>query len=642
MKTFFLRLCSLGLFIGGAAWLSAQENLLIKTISDDSGLIYMMSVAFSPDGTYIASGGIGDTLKIRNVADGLTVKTLAGHRSFINSVAFSPDGKSLASAGEDGVIKIWDARTGDCSMTLKGHSRAVSSVVFFPDGKRLASGSEDGTVRLWRTGSKTSYMTIKTLSGAVASIAVSADGGQLASGSAVRGIKLWDAASGRLITTLEGHGAAVNSLSFAGTGSYLASGSADATVKIWRLSDGICVNTLTGRQQQVFAVLYSADGNYVFSGGEDALVSAWETGSGRVMREYSGHAGRIKSLALSPDGKFLASGSLDRTIKLWLTPWEAERREKEMKGYDRHYAAGVALLSSPTRENLKLAIEEFRQALAFKSTAVCEEKFKEASDALRRKDEEIKRNITLGVTGLLVFSALFIVFKLMAAASKKVLQRKNLPGEIKNETLSGNYENASKLYARYKAIGGKPEALPQEELLELYRGLQALTELPKEDLPYTFLLSYAVAIAKEGNYKLALTMLRSGRLLDEFKTPEEFGVFADIYRKAGSQESILMLKLGPDAYSSLAEAFFKVGDHGSCEKICALKKQFYAAKMSPRDAELLALSQKTSEGRKEAVKTAVRLRCINCGYVQEGSQPPAACPKCARPGDNFVAVIGDF
>src|SRR5271154_4444846 len=76
-------------------------------------------------------------------------QTLEGHSDSVYSVAFSPDGSRLASGSNDRTVRVWNTATGQVKQTLKGHSNSVRSVAFSPDGSRLASGSDDRTVRVW-------------------------------------------------------------------------------------------------------------------------------------------------------------------------------------------------------------------------------------------------------------------------------------------------------------------------------------------------------------------------------------------------------------------------------------------------------------------------------------------------------------
>jgi WD40 repeat protein len=77
------------------------------------------------------------------------LQTLEGHNGWVGSIAFSPDGAWLASGSNDRTVKIWDAATGALQQTLEGHSGLVESIAFSHDGAQLASGSLDGTVKIW-------------------------------------------------------------------------------------------------------------------------------------------------------------------------------------------------------------------------------------------------------------------------------------------------------------------------------------------------------------------------------------------------------------------------------------------------------------------------------------------------------------
>ncbi|MCP4699936.1 MAG: PEGA domain-containing protein [Gammaproteobacteria bacterium] len=203
----------------------------------------VVSVAFSPDGQFLASGS-DDTVKIWKSTSGqfTEYQTLTENPSSVWSVAFSLDGQFLTSGGYDGTVKIWKSTSGQFTVrqTLTGHSNQVTSVVFSPDGQFLVSGSHDGTVKTWKStsGQFTEHQILTGHSDLVWSVTFSPDGQFLASGSDDNTVKIWKLTDGKFIErqTLTGHSNNVYSVSFSPDGQFLASGSADKTVKIWKLT----------------------------------------------------------------------------------------------------------------------------------------------------------------------------------------------------------------------------------------------------------------------------------------------------------------------------------------------------------------------------------------------------------------------
>ncbi|MCA2659803.1 MAG: serine/threonine protein kinase [Microcystis sp. M049S2] len=290
-------------------------RFLDKTLTGHSDSV--LSVVYSPDGGYLASGSWDNTTKIWEVATGKELRTLTGHSIGVMSVVYSPDGRYLASGSVDDTIKIWEVATGKQLRTLTGHSKVVMSVVYSPDGGYLASGSWDNTTKIWEVATGKELRTLTGHSSPVYSVVYSPDGGYLASGSWDKTIKIWEVATGKELRTLTGHSDSVRSVVYSPDGRYLASGSWDNTIKIWEVATGKELPTLTGHSREVMSVVYSPDGRYLASGSWDKTIKIWEVATGKELRILTGHSYRVYSVAYSPDGRYLASGSGDKTIKIW-------------------------------------------------------------------------------------------------------------------------------------------------------------------------------------------------------------------------------------------------------------------------------------------------------------------------------------
>jgi WD40 repeat protein/serine/threonine protein kinase len=187
---------------------------LIHTLKGHRGFGFG-NVAFSPDGKRLATAANnlarpgGDakdcTVVMWDWASGKEILTLKGHTGLVGSMAFSPDGKRLATGGSGlrrgheprGQVQLWDVASGQKILALKGHTDSVRSVAFSPDGKRLATGSMDKTVKLWAAASGQEVLTLRGHAGFFYPVAFSPDGKRLTCADVTSAdggtIMIWDA-----------------------------------------------------------------------------------------------------------------------------------------------------------------------------------------------------------------------------------------------------------------------------------------------------------------------------------------------------------------------------------------------------------------------------------------------------------------
>jgi WD40 repeat protein len=198
----------------------------------------LFSVAVSRDGKHLAAGGSrlkegqpvasnGEVL-VWDLNEDRPPRVLGGHEHFVLGLAFSPDGTKLASGSIDRTVRLWDKATGKELLCYKGHRvPGVRAVAFSPDGKLVASAGGDtnkfGEVRLWEAATGEDRIPPqKGHLGMVSGLAFSPDGTRLVTVGGNYGrpgeVKLWDTATGQELLDLYGHESAVNGVCFSRDG----------------------------------------------------------------------------------------------------------------------------------------------------------------------------------------------------------------------------------------------------------------------------------------------------------------------------------------------------------------------------------------------------------------------------------------
>jgi len=283
----------------------------------------IFGVAFSLDGTKVATASTDDTARVWDVATGRQLQIFNGHTDSVNGVAFSPDGQRLATCGSDNTIRIWDVATGQQLQKLTGHTDKIWTVAYSPDGKTILSTGVDQTVRLWNaaTGAPVRVITAEIgFSGAI----FSPDGRYIAGAGDDGVAHIWETATGAEVRQFQGGSLAVIAVAFSPDGKQLATGGDDKTARVFDVETGKELLQITGHQDSIYAVAFSPDGRSVLTASLDRTAILWDVKTGTLLRKFIGHRSSIYTAAFSPDGQYILTGSLDQTAWLWPTGTEPE------------------------------------------------------------------------------------------------------------------------------------------------------------------------------------------------------------------------------------------------------------------------------------------------------------------------------
>ncbi len=234
---------------------SDDDNIILWEISEDSpshvlqaSMGGITALEFSPNNLLLASGSWGGTIGLWG-RNGQLLRTFGGADSSILDLAFSPDGSMIASALEDNTAQLWQVSDGTLLYSLEYHTAPVQAVSFSADGRWLVTASEDHTLGLWQVSDGSFVKNLEGHSDTIRAVAFSPDSSLLVSGADDGKILLWQVTDGAMLRQLDEYSESISALDFSPGGMLLASVAWDGAILFWGLSEALQPEAATPTMQ---------------------------------------------------------------------------------------------------------------------------------------------------------------------------------------------------------------------------------------------------------------------------------------------------------------------------------------------------------------------------------------------------------
>ena len=334
-----------------------ETGRMIHELKDNGS--WVPSVAFSPDGKLLATGGADQILRVWDLGNGAEVEAFRGHTTEIHAVCWLADGVTLVSGSKDGAILFWDTRRSEPRSeftTLPGRTRQVG---FFRDKEGFLTVSEDGGVHCWnrdlveqpnRTALKEGVVALQVdplqgrvyaarqsreivvvdwlSGGVVTNLAILGErrarwdlllrGNHLVALNPEGSLQVWDVRTWQVRAQWDSPGKSWASYALSADGLVLAVPGNGEDIELFNVMDGQLAGTVPSATTGVGPMAYSPSGRYFARASTLGNLALWDAASMQRLDELRGHLLGIHGIVFSPDSQRLASISSGReAIKLW-------------------------------------------------------------------------------------------------------------------------------------------------------------------------------------------------------------------------------------------------------------------------------------------------------------------------------------
>jgi eukaryotic-like serine/threonine-protein kinase len=337
----------------------------------------VIALAFSGDGSHVATGSHDSTARIWDTKTGLQTIPALTHEQSVVSVNFSQDGSKLLTASSDGTARLWDASNGRPLAEPLRHEGAVLRAIFSPNSRQIVTTSEFDSAWLWSVPTNKTLQFIGQDSSYVDFARFSPDGKMIASltpravlrrdaetgavmGSPLKPVnprnldlKITDldfSPNGKYLATaidnghvliwstistntgsrpllnlsrtpkgldpLELKSFATRRVRFNGDSTELVAASADGSVEIWSMVSRDPVVSLR-HQKRVNYAEFSSDGRHIVTASWDNTARKWNARTGAAATPPLRHDNPVNWARFDPSGKKIVTASRDKTVRIW-------------------------------------------------------------------------------------------------------------------------------------------------------------------------------------------------------------------------------------------------------------------------------------------------------------------------------------
>lgn len=292
-----------------------------QVVSLDRPTALMKTVAWSPDDRFILGAAANNaTAHIWDGSTGQVVSRLEGHSAGLWDALWSPDGKWILTPSVDETVGVWRAQDGQLLTMLEGHSVQVKSADWSADGKRIVTGSDDMTLGVWSPFEIDEALVLRGATDSVFDIAWSPGGDRVAGISRDKTARIWDL-EGRELVRLVGHTGNGVEVAWSPDGRHIGTTSWDRTARIWNSNSGDLIAILKGHESTVVPIVWSPDGQQVVTASHDGTIRLWEPETGELLMSMPtdnlGHEGKIHTAEWSDDGQHILTTATDTTARIW-------------------------------------------------------------------------------------------------------------------------------------------------------------------------------------------------------------------------------------------------------------------------------------------------------------------------------------